>query len=125
MICKKSKILSVVVFASLCVSAKSFAMFSGRPSDMISQSEEMAKKMSALIEKKKQEKLEQKQVNEDVCSICLESLKNTKENGKVVRLSCKGKHKFHGRCMNKWVSEGNSETCPLCREVIKKPKNLQ
>lgn len=43
----------------------------------------------------------------DICSICLEDLKN----GKCVVLSCE--HIYHKDCIKKWLKK--NETCPNCR----------
>ena len=49
--------------------------------------------------------------NED-CSICMEDMK---QNEEVYRLPC-GRHVFHSKCLNGWLSEHN--TCPNCRHVM-------
>ena len=45
------------------------------------------------------------------CSVCLDSLNNSKES---IQLFCG--HKFHKDCVYKWISEKN--TCPNCRKSI-------
>lgn len=48
---------------------------------------------------------------EDECSICLCSYRPIQQ---VQHLSCE--HKFHSKCIEKWLSSEN--TCPLCRRRI-------
>ena len=48
------------------------------------------------------------------CSICL----NFCKKGSQIYLNCKNKHMFHRKCIYKWLK--NNNTCPLCREEIKK-----
>lgn len=51
-----------------------------------------------------------KNMNEGVCSICLE---NFLINDKVNKLSCN--HIFHKNCLDSWIQNNN---CPLCRKNI-------
>ena len=55
------------------------------------------------------------------CSICLEKI----ENGSA-ELSCK--HKFHLKCIVKWLGklalDSCDKTCPMCRKVTDKDDNL-
>lgn len=65
---------------------------------------------------------------EDECTICLEDLDDDKGLTQLQKcLQCIDKkdkriyftdceHVFHGRCMDKWLSE--DPTCPLCRERV-------
>uniref|UniRef100_A0A6C0AY72 RING-type domain-containing protein n=1 Tax=viral metagenome TaxID=1070528 RepID=A0A6C0AY72_9ZZZZ len=64
----------------------------------------------------------------DKCSICLEDLDDDKGKTQLQKcLNCIDKHDkriyftgcdhiFHGRCMDKWLSQ--DPTCPLCRERV-------
>ena len=52
-----------------------------------------------------------------VCSICMESLgpdHSDKEDARQV--SCG--HIYHHDCINNWLLNGNSYSCPLCRHDI-------
>lgn len=51
-----------------------------------------------------------KNMNEGVCSICLE---NFIINDEVNKLSCN--HMFHKKCLDGWIHNNN---CPLCRNII-------
>jgi hypothetical protein len=46
----------------------------------------------------------------NTCSICMEKTNDQNE----VSAPCKFKHKFHGKCIMKWIKDEN--TCPNCRE---------
>ena len=52
------------------------------------------------------------------CAICL----NSNNNKDKVFLNCSNNHVFHRDCIFKWLKKDN--TCPLCREKIKKEFNL-
>ena len=88
-----------------------------------------------LLEKEKYSDKKQHRQNkfnkaflEDECTICLEDLDDDKGLTQIQKcLKCidrKDKrlyftgceHIFHGRCMDKWLSE--DPTCPLCRERV-------
>lgn len=58
---------------------------------------------------KKNKNLKEKLINDDIeiCSICLEKLKEDK----CVILSCE--HIYHKVCIKKWLKK--NETCPNCR----------
>ena len=58
---------------------------------------------------KKNKKLKQKLIKDDndICSICLEKLKDNK----CVVLSCE--HIYHKVCIQKWLKKNDS--CPICR----------
>ena len=58
---------------------------------------------------KKNKNLKEKLINDDIeiCSICLEKLKDNK----CVILSCE--HIYHKVCIKKWLKKNN--TCPNCR----------
>ncbi len=59
---------------------------------------------------KKNKNLKQKLINDsnnDICSICLENLKDDK----CVILSCE--HIYHKVCIKMWLK--NNENCPICR----------
>ena len=49
-------------------------------------------------------------VNEDECSICYETTKDSE----IIKLKCD--HFFHKECIEKWVEKAG--TCPLCRYNI-------
>jgi hypothetical protein len=51
-----------------------------------------------------------KNINQDICSICLE---NFIINDQVNKLSCN--HIFHKKCLDSWIHNNN---CPLCRKII-------
>lgn len=44
------------------------------------------------------------------CAICLDKM--NKLFGKTYKTTCG--HKFHLKCMKKWLYYENRETCPLC-----------
>ena len=88
-----------------------------------------------LLEKEKYSDKKQHRQNkfnkaflEDECTICLEDLDDDKGLTQLQKcLQCIDKkdkriyftdceHVFHGRCMDKWLSE--DPTCPLCRERV-------
>ena len=54
-------------------------------------------------------------MNENICSICYESLENNEITNKIYNLECN--HKFHTDCIMKWFRNKNS-TCPLCNDSI-------
>ena len=75
------------------------------------------------------------EVSQEVCCICLQSLKSNPDENKsiqsgiVYRLSCK--HEYHNICLCKWIESLEVEalkmqkryweidyTCPLCRKLI-------
>ncbi len=51
-------------------------------------------------------------IKEDDCAICLQSLKDTSENGPVVQTMCD--HQFHKNCL-KNLKHQNGGKCPICR----------
>ena len=53
---------------------------------------------------------------EDLCSICLEELKESKS---LSMSQCQ--HKFHVKCVKQWLNE--KATCPLCNSDQEKLKN--
>ena len=54
-------------------------------------------------------------MNEDICSICYESLETEDHFNKIYNLECN--HRFHTECIMKWFRNKNS-TCPLCNDSI-------
>ena len=53
---------------------------------------------------------------EDECSICY--IEYNKDDNIRKLLVCD--HKYHMECINKWITEYNNHTCPLCRSNILK-----
>lgn len=53
------------------------------------------------------------------CVVCFEEMKNDDE---VVMLDCNKEHTFHELCLRVWFKE--KATCPLCRNVIPKIKEV-
>lgn len=51
--------------------------------------------------------------SDDECSICFDKLTNS-----IIETKCK--HIFHKCCLQKWLKNNNS--CPCCRNIIKKQK---
>ena len=47
------------------------------------------------------------------CAICLSP------GGKLCRLPCHEKHRFHAPCIKRWLMESSS--CPICRQEISGP----
>ena len=52
--------------------------------------------------------------NEYECSICLTSLKETKDYGAVKKLECG--HEYHINCIGKWFEQ--KRDCPQCRNYV-------
>ena len=50
------------------------------------------------------------------CSICLDNIDNN-----LKQTQCN--HYFHKECLNKWLN--NNNTCPNCREELKKDKKIE
>ena len=48
-------------------------------------------------------------MSDNICSICLGEIENQ------IELVCK--HMFCSDCISRWVKDGNSSTCPLCRST--------
>ncbi|XWS26783.1 hypothetical protein CRYUN_Cryun26dG0059800 [Craigia yunnanensis] len=48
------------------------------------------------------------------CSVCMESFWQSEEAARQV--SCG--HVYHHNCITDWLSNGNSNSCPLCRHEI-------
>lgn len=70
-------------------------------------SDGLSKKEISKITPKKMDKNE-----ELVCSICIEFL----TKGQMYReLDCKGNHKFHSQCIEKWLMHKNQ--CPNCNQT--------
>ena len=73
---------------------------------------------------------EESKVSLDNCAICLSEIKSTKEHSKLIVCG----HRFHTKCINKYISTINKSNgiacCPLCRsgksdiEIIRKKKAL-
>lgn len=55
-----------------------------------------------------------KGVNEECCSICLETY-SLEDDGKICKAGCN--HCFHTNCMSNWLMTGH-QTCPMCRTNI-------
>jgi hypothetical protein len=55
------------------------------------------------------------EVNE--CIICFEEFSKTPDK-QLVELNCNNKHIFHLECIQKWISNPENKSCPLCREDI-------
>ena len=56
--------------------------------------------------------------NDNICSICYDDM----NNGESIKiLSCKGKHKFHEKCIDEWLDI--QPICPYDREYIDTPRN--
>lgn len=51
------------------------------------------------------------------CSICLSDIKP----GKDIKSTCE--HVFHKKCLRTWTLDYNRHSCPICRDVIRVPKN--
>ena len=51
------------------------------------------------------------------CSICLSDIKP----GKDIKSTCE--HVFHKKCLRTWTLNYNKHSCPICRDVIRVPKN--
>lgn len=51
------------------------------------------------------------------CSICLSNIKP----GKDIRSTCE--HVFHKKCLRTWTLDYHKYSCPICRDVIRVPKN--
>ena len=51
-------------------------------------------------------------VSDNNCAVCLTDLNSSKTK----QLTCN--HVFHENCINPWLVD--KDTCPLCREVVKK-----
>lgn len=51
------------------------------------------------------------------CSICLSNIKL----GKDIRSTCE--HVFHKKCLRTWTLDYHKHSCPICRDVIRVPKN--
>lgn len=49
------------------------------------------------------------------CSVCFYKIKSESQT-KV--LDCSAQHRFHQKCIWKWIVRNN--TCPLCRETVSK-----
>ena len=51
------------------------------------------------------------------CSICLSDIKQDKD----IKTTCE--HVFHKKCLRRWTLDYNKHSCPICRDIIKVPKN--
>ena len=52
--------------------------------------------------------------NEYECSICLTSLRETRDYGAVKKLECG--HEYHINCIGKWFEQ--KRDCPQCRNYV-------
>ena len=69
-------------------------------------------KKTHKTKKKHKAKKTKKEVEPELCAICLLDIKNVND---IPELDCN--HKFHYDCILPWIENGNN-TCPLCRNII-------
>lgn len=50
-----------------------------------------------------------------VCSICFFKIK---KRSQIKMLECAANHRFHQKCIWKWIVKNNS--CPMCRQIVSK-----
>lgn len=55
----------------------------------------------------------------DVCSICQERIGHCRVRCNQFFHDGSPVHMFHRRCLLRWLREGESQTCPVCRAPIK------
>jgi len=56
------------------------------------------------------------------CAICLDSLQQSRDNGKAVSLNVCG-HQFHADCIDGALQNGHPH-CPTCRKAVSKPQGM-
>lgn len=56
---------------------------------------------------------------QEVCSICLEHVGRRRVLCKKFFQHGSASHYFHERCLLRWLRQGDSQTCPVCRAPIK------
>jgi hypothetical protein len=49
------------------------------------------------------------------CGICLEEYAG---GDKIAVVPCAHRHRYHVLCIRRWLMEGTSATCPICREIV-------
>ena len=89
-----------------------------RSNTSISYENQKAKKIKEFLNKNKDKKV--KNIFNESCIICLENFKKgseqtINENEKTAVLECE--HKFHEKCIIKWLQKHNR--CPICRREVK------
>lgn len=67
---------------------------------------------------KKRSVIELKSPVDDICSICIETVRNKRT--KI--LPCG--HRYHVSCINKWLDCSSKNTCPDCRCVVDESKSV-
>ena len=81
------------------------------------------RKISSKYSKLKGGMVNEDEIKENDCSICLESLNDNTRGQSVTLHSFNGvPHRYHFNCIKDWVltriNENSRVTCPLCKEII-------
>jgi formate dehydrogenase maturation protein FdhE len=100
-----------VISAAAASESSSAANIVETPVEIFKRLEISVTKMSEQVQVQ-----EEKEEEEDYCSVCKEVFSDKGEKDKVVTTGCK--HLFHACCLATWVK--TKKTCPNCREPIVK-----
>ncbi|KAJ8901329.1 hypothetical protein NDN08_007177 [Rhodosorus marinus] len=56
-----------------------------------------------------------KEIQDDVCSICLEDFVIAKDSAETIFIAPPCKHAYHVHCLSKWVYTRGDAQCPICK----------